>query len=440
MAELTLSPRWVEASQGEPEISATVAWLDIAINGFSLTRHEDIWAKTVRDHVLVSVYPLAMWFVGSWWRLNHEPLPIIRQPGHGWRMTHELGAANHGYVWPHVVFMPEGETMQVWAGSTLAPGQSVQYLQGLDAPRPLALQSFQQSIQNFVAQVLDRLDAKQLATTDLMNLWGVLQEDLADPATTRRRKLEAELGFDPEECPEDFLETILKWGLRMGDTALSEIAPAIASQDEEPVVTALEKLADTRGVVGTPEVSAATIEHATYGLPWERAVHDARALRQSIGNISEPIKSHDLYQLLGLSRSAALKAPIGEKHLPVAVAMLTKSNQVKFVPRKRNATGQRFEFARFLGEYMRQSNHKERWLVSTDLSTSRQKYQRAFAAEFLCPIEPLIAFLDGDFSSYAIEKAADKFDVSEMTVRGLLQNNGVTHPTHSHSLPYEMAA
>ena len=62
---------------------------------------------------------------------------------------------------------------------------------------------------------------------------------------------------------------------------------------------------------------------------------------------------------------------------------------------------------------------------STDLSTARQKFQRAFAAEFLCPIDELKAFLDDDYSESAIEDAAAHFDVSERTVESPLANNGV---------------
>lgn len=96
--------------------------------------------------------------------------------------------------------------------------------------------------------------------------------------------------------------------------------------------------------------------------------------------------------------------------------------------------------ARFLGEYLRPPDETERWLASTDLSTSRQKYQRAFAAELLCPLDSLLSFLDGDLSSYAIEEAAANFDVSEQVVTNLLLNNGVIHHHWAKHLPYQMAA
>jgi hypothetical protein len=48
--------------------------------------------------------------------------------------------------------------------------------------------------------------------------------------------------------------------------------------------------------------------------------------------------------------------------------------------------------------------------------------------------------LGGDFSSYAIDEAADKFEVSEQVVTNLLLNNGYIHHHWSRDLPYQVAA
>jgi len=439
MAELRLNAKWMSASLGEPEVRATAALVDMYVDNISLTRNQDIWAETVRDNVFVSAYPLAMWFASSWWRLNHEPLPT-QQPGHSWRMVHELGAANHGFVWPRVIFVPDGEAVHVWAGASMTPDQSVQYLQALDVPRLIPLNSFQQSVRRFIHNVLARLDAKELAGTNLAHLWAILQEDFADPKAFRRRKLEAELGFDPEECPEHALNAALQWESQVGEAALSELAPAISESGDSPGLTILGQLVGANGITGTPTVSPDSISHLDQGAPWERAVHDAQALRTVIGNFRDPISNEDLHDLLGLSSAAVANWSVPEGRSPVAVAIPTQDHQLKFVPRKRNPIGQRFEFTRFLGEYLRPSTDKHHWLASTDLGTSRQKYQRAFAAEFLCPIDALTSFLNGDFSSSAVEEAAYMFEVSEQTVTNLLLNNRYIHHHWSRNLPYQMAA
>ncbi len=439
MADLCINAKWMASTSGEPEVMATAAWVEIHVDSMVLTRNQDVWAETVRDSVLVSAYPLAMWFASSWWRLNHEPLPT-QQPGHDWRMAHELGAANHGFVWPRTIFIPDGEAIHVWAGASMTPDQSVQYLQALEVPKMITLTGFQQSVERFIHSVLARLDAKGLAGSNLAQLWALVQEDSADPEGLRRRKLEAELGFDPEECPEQALNAALLWESQVGDAALSELAPAIAASGATPDLALIGQLASAGGIVGTPEISPDSIDHLDHGAPWERAIHDARALRHKMGNVSGPIPDHSLHDLLGVSSEAATNwsAPAGRA--PVAVAIPLNDHQLKFVPRRRNRVGRRFELARFLGEYLRPSSHEVRWLASTDLSTFRQKYQRAFAAEFLCPIDSLTSFLSGDFSSYAIEEAAAEFDVSEQTITSLLLNNGYIHHHWTDGMPYRMVA
>jgi hypothetical protein len=218
------------------------------------------------------------------------------------------------------------------------------------------------------------------------------------------------------------------------------LAPAIASSDANPDLSVLSQLVNADGIVGTPEVTADSFQHLEHGAPWEQAVHDAQALRRVMGNVRYPMTSESLYALLGLSATAVPSWSASTARPPVAVAMPTNGHALKFVPRRRSPIGQRFELARFLGEYLRPSSDKSHWLASTDLKTSRQKYQRAFAAEFLCPIDSLTSFLNGDFSSYAVEEAAYQFDVSEQTVTSLLLNNGYIHRDWSETLPYRTAA
>jgi len=439
MAEFLFNAKWMAAASGEPEVRATAAMLEMSVDSISLTRNQDIWAETIRDNVFVSAYPLAMWLASSWWRLNHEPLPP-QQPSHDWRMAHELGAANHGFVWPRVIFIPDGEALQLWAGASMTPDQSVQYLQTLDAPKLISLASFRSSVERFINSVLARLDAKELAGSNLAQLWAIVQEELANPEAARRRKLEAKLGFDPDECPEKALEEALNWESVVGETALSELAPAIAASGGQPDLGLIGQLEAADGIIGTPEVSFEDIDHLTFGAPWERAVYDARALRKKIGNVNGPISDQDLRGLLGLGSDAVANQSEPRGRSPVAVAMPTNGRQLKIIQRKHGVAGRRFELARFLGEHLRSSDPAPRWLASTDLGTSTQKYQRAFAAEFLCPIDALTSFLGGDFSSYAIEDAAENFHVSEMTATSLLRNNGYIHQSWADSMPYKVAA
>lgn len=77
MNSLSLHFDWLTSGDDTPNIRQTMGMFELKVGDISLTRNEDIWSQTVRDSVLASAYPLAVWIASSWWRLLYEPLPPI---------------------------------------------------------------------------------------------------------------------------------------------------------------------------------------------------------------------------------------------------------------------------------------------------------------------------------------------------------------------------
>jgi hypothetical protein len=436
---------WTAAGYDNPEIFHTMANLALHIGDVNLMQNEDIWAKTIRDSVLLSAYPLAMWLASSWWRLNFEPLPANGiTPSIDWRMAHEMGAANHGFVWPKVLFASDCEVMQIWAiPSSANTQQSVRYLNGLDIPTSIKLADFQRSVETFITSVLDRLDAVDCQNTDLRNLWQLIQEERADLNSLNYRRLEAELGYDPDECSETMMSKAQALEQQMGAEALSELAPVYGRIAGDSSLDAIQEMIDSSGLTGTPKIPSLQKSKSTRGAPWQRAVAVARELRESLSKRNDVIGNKQLYDLLGLSARSVEKWTPSKPNNAAAIAVPCNNNQLKFVPRKKHPMAKRFELARLLGDYILTGNTDKQWLTSTDLSTSRQKYQRAFAAEFLCPIDALQDFLQNDYSESAIEDATEHFQVSSTTVNSLLRNNGLIFSTFMSDyaearLPYQL--
>ncbi len=442
MAELKFDFEWAAAGHDVPELANTMAELALHVGNVNLTRNDNIWAKSVRDSVLVSAYPLAMWLASSWWRLNFEPLPAHgKPPTVDWRMAHEIGAANHGFVWPKVVFASDCEIMQIWAEPSNATiHQSVKYLNGLDAHASVKFAEFQRSVTGFVESVITRLEAVDCKNSDLYKLWQLIQEETADPKIADYRKLEAELGYDPDECPDKLMAKAKKLEQRMGAEALTELAPVYGRAAGDEPLNAIDDMIAGPGLTGKPDMPQLTKSKSATGLPWQRAVAAAKELRQCLSNEEAAIDNKQLYGLLGLSEDDVESwEPVTRSSATIAIP--AKGEDFKFVPRKKHPQAKRFELARLLGDFVLTSN-SHHWLTSTDLSTSRQKYQRAFAAEFLCPIDALTGFLEGDYSETAIEEAADHFQVSQTTVDSLLKNNGLVYSMlsgYTEKLPYLIA-
>lgn len=402
-------------------MDATTAFLKIAVDGFPLTKNNNIWSKTVSDQVLLSLYPLATWFVASWWRLNFEPLP--KRPTHDWRMSHEIAAAGEGFVWPKIIFASDGHSIAIWAKSFINEKQSVHYLQGLEAPYFVKISDFQKTIDYFVHGVLERLQAIQGHGSDLGELWNLLHHEREDLDISHQRRLEAQLGFDPEECPPELLKKALRLQKLLGTQTLSELAPIYGKSIED--LRSLENLKDEDCLLkGNPDSILGKLEIPdNISAPWERGIQAAKRLREKMGVGGYRVKNNELSELLGISAENLSKWPVN-KSRNAAIAISGKKNQFKFFPRRSHPNSKRFEAARFVGDLIFSGNQQNQWLASTDLPTVRQKFQRAFAAEFLCPLDSLLNKIDNDFdNSASLEDAAVYFGVSEETVKSILKNN-----------------
>ena len=88
--------------------------------------------------------------------------------------------------------------MQVWATPMNDANQSVRYLNGLTKPASVTLANFARGCQDFIAVTLNRLEAVDCKNTQLSNLWQIIEDEGADPEAVKYRRIEAEMGFDPD--------------------------------------------------------------------------------------------------------------------------------------------------------------------------------------------------------------------------------------------------
>ena len=99
------------------------------------------------------------------------------------------------------------------------------------------------------------------------------------------------------------------------------------------------------------------------------------------------------------------------------------SERMTYVFRKKPQTGRRFEASRWIGQSL--FSRGTGWLTSTDVSTAQQKYQRAFAAEFLMPVEELKERVGADIDDETLDEIARDYNVSTLAVQSHLVNRGV---------------
>ena len=249
-------------------------------------------------------------------------------------------------------------------------------------------------------------------------------EERADSSMARDRRLEARLGFEPDEAPVALIDRLESLSGRAGQSAVDELAPVCAGPMHDAILNQIEQLAALPGVearISLPD--AISIRDSLATTPWEKGWTLARKARRLYGLNGQPVSDKQLSEILGINAGAFEQAAGNNTRPPLGLGIRNGNpDQLKLVFRKRNRPGLRFEAVRFLSEQLL-APPGETWLPATDSSTARQKVQRAFAAEFLCPIEGLREFLDDDFSPELIEEAGDLFGVSELAVKSVLANH-----------------
>jgi hypothetical protein len=411
---ITVGGRWLARDYGNATERATLGQLEICAADCCLTLAEDRHAGAVRRFVNLSAYHLAFWLATNWWRLRWEP----ERAGMDWAMSHSTAAVGGGYIWPNITLVGDGEQITVQTRPTAgASWEPIRYLENWDVTiRPA---EFETGIDAFVEEVLARLAACQVFETDLRALWRELRQERADPELSSRRKLEALAGYDPGEAPEAFIGTLRARAARDGRRAIDEIASGFGS-DAASAADKIERALDDRGVRLRGDAFAKLAEVRRHwegtGAPHHRAAEAAHHARE-LWNLdrSAPVADKALVEIAGAS--PRLLSEPADIPIPAARRGASEPDPWRALLRSRYRVGRRFELRRLMAD-VAELVVSDRLLPATMAKTSRQKFQRAFAQEFLCPVEALIESLGtGHPEDDEIEAAAAHFRVSPLLVR-----------------------
>lgn len=428
---LSFDFEWLEGSGVRgPELAATWATLEVKAGDSTVTRVLDRRAKTVRDFVVVPLYPLAEWLVTNWWFLTHEKENPLKAGDPRFRRRHALADNREGYALPCLEATPSGNRTRLGWEPDRPPSTTVEFLGGgqiwLDS------REFRESCAALVDRVVGRLTTLGVDDTFLEQEWAAIQA--ADDEESKFCASAAGLGWDPYALDEAASAGLLELGQRLSDAVLEEAIPAF-----DPVAlnegcdAVLRAIADARSnalplqrlrsfgqrVSGTHTVSAA---------PWVVGYDLARQLRRELDIEREPLPT-----------TAALASALGESaenidNVPT-VASLPGATLIDgavthddaghpgFALRSVRDDNRRFLFCRALAPAMDWSGSDT---LLTKARSEQQQRNRAFAAEFLVPADSLRervphAVVDG----HDIDELAGTFGVSDWVIRHQLINHRI---------------
>ncbi len=161
--------------------------------------------------------------------------------------------------------------------------------------------------------------------------------------------------------------------------------------------------------------------------PWQQGQAAAYALRKKWQLDSQPISDETLADRLNISINKLLEV---KENAPFSFA-LGGVTKLGFVLNRPHSHGRRFDTARLIGDYVG-FDLDDRLRPATGAVTSRQKFQRAFAAEFLCPSEMIRERFSGKLDARrvgdTVSELSKEYSVAEQLILHHMENRSVLPP------------
>jgi hypothetical protein len=386
---------WTVLDERPAEVGDTYAELKIEINGWTASENYDSYSKYMRDSAVVSAYPMALWIAFYWWRIIYEPCPSKWKYGDlsfSWRSAHELTSSGNGFIWPPLRFVPDGERVLVFLQpSTMRSPSTAQYIKSGKASVDRGI--FESGLNDFLAKTIDRLELMGHKQTELQNLWQEVQKERRDPDASLYRIIEASLGYNPDEGPDGIIGNLADKTETAGFQPILEIAAACSAETVEDPLAAVGGIIDgnANGLPAIFDYGSFPSEEIIINKdkPWETGHAVAKHFRQHLNYGNSPIKNDQLASLFCLQPKVLAEGDISMGKMSLGVPDESRPDRLKLYFHQKHQTGRRFYLARILGEHLINLGQPSNWLPATCGLTWRQKYQRAFASEFLCPFRVL---------------------------------------------------
>lgn len=368
------------------------------------------------DGPRVSAYRFAEWLVWHWWRLRWEPSPSKPNGNLSWRQAHETSSIGGGWLWPHITFNGDGEFMTVDSQSSEATeSEPVSYVG--DQECQVRASVFERGLDGFVNAVLGRLEAEGFRRSPLTDMWRELSDERNDESATKYRRIEALLGCNPDEAPADVVNEHLEAAKIIGNRAADEIAAEPALRDN-PTSWLVPRTWRAWPYPMMVRHDSATAMDATVAAQLDSLVSDAatqpwhhlggrlaHTLRDTERLGEGAITDTNLADVTGIRRSLLQGPKESDWQSPISFIW---ARHVSF--RTPSRIERRFDTARLLGDMLCWTGD-EPLRLATSTQTFRQKVQRAFAEELLCPTESLVDMVGTNPSEPQRHQAADEFAV-----------------------------
>jgi hypothetical protein len=290
---------------------------------------------------------------------------------------------------------------------------------------PIGSELFEKGLDEFFQTVIQHCSWAQDGLA-LRNLVHDLQNERADPDIAAWRRLEARLGYDPDEAPEDLINALSSMEDRLGEQAVEEAAMAAPGARAQHALEQVVAASNESQLLADFSVAEA-VDLSSFpklSRPWELGEAAAQKVREAIGIPEGPILGRPFADILKVEWETIKSAPATARNLDFAARLLQRGTSERLALQMSKAVDRRFELSRMIGDAIWTKN--EPFGVISRANSERQRFQRAFAQSLLCPFASLHRRVDlSNPTEEQIKLAAKHFHVRPSVVQTLLVNKGV---------------
>lgn len=408
-----------DAENASLEERATVADLKAWIGDTNACAHiEEIEGRgsVFYEELTIGLVSLAEGLARDWWSIFGSRDRV-----------HRLIRHRMGFIVPSIEFSYDGEMFKVQAPQHFYKNPDIRFFHA--GPEEMKRVDAEATLGGFIGDVLDRLRAKEIEQSTLELRWDRVRNSLADPDERAFCEAAGALLLDPYQIEEGAAALIENAGAYFSNELLIEFLAGVASQQNKDAavqwVDAVDKRKNYTSVLndlgGLSRQIAQDVPSA-FGEPsWAQGYKCARRA-QALLDVKSGHRPKSVTELARKLGSPGFRSTPG---VPGVRALIANDNDRVHIHLKSRAKagqhareGALFAFARAIGDVI--CFPGTAYAVVNDLHHARrQAAGRAFAAEFLAPIDEVLSMkADG----LEVSSIADEFMVSTEVIERQLEN------------------
>lgn len=414
---MRFSTEWLDHGPNvSAEERATLCRFRLYVSEENACRFYDPTSNSACDHVTVPAVHLAEGLAADWWSIFG-----------GRDREHPLRNYRTGFALPDVTLGFDGSTFEVRGEQFAFTNPDVRFWQvGAEGlPRNVA----ESALADFIEEVSGRLASAGVSNSEVALRWSRVSQSLGEPDERAFCEAAGALGVDPygvSESDAKFIEeaarlfsgeALLEFLAGVGDAARGELLNWVREVENRPQEQAcLPALHETAGRFARD----ASRKPAERG--WATGYRAARAFRE-VMDIPAGERLTSLSDVAGRLGRSSFTCTAG---VPGIAALVCRGDdEVRIHVRERGSAGwarqaESFAFARAIGDVVCFGDAR-RSIVNRLHQAERQAAGRAFAAEFLAPVESVIGMFESGLDD---DEIAGSFNVSPQVIARQIENRG----------------